>query len=83
MVVICFGIYISSTLCQEDDSEDVTAVYIVTLKEAQAATHYYDELRRVNHSSKHGAYGRLNVHKRRYFIFIFLFHISFLISRFY
>lgn len=64
MVVICFGMYIS-TLCQED-SEDITAIYIVTLKEAQAATHYYDELRRVDHNSSHGAYGKLNVHKRRF-----------------
>ncbi|KAF4391018.1 hypothetical protein CsatB_001453 [Cannabis sativa] len=65
IVVICFGMYIS-TFCQEDSDEDITAIYIVTLKEAQTTTHYYNEMRSVNHSSKLGGYGKFDVHKRRF-----------------
>lgn len=63
VVVLCFGMY-ASTLCQ-DDSENTSAVYIVTLKEVHSA-HYYGELRRESHGSRHGASGRLNIHKPRY-----------------
>ncbi|XP_015900722.3 subtilisin-like protease SBT2.2 isoform X1 [Ziziphus jujuba] len=62
MVVLCFGMYLS-TLCQ-DDSENTSAVYIVTLKEAHSAN-YYGELRREGHATRNGASGRLNIHKPR------------------
>ncbi|KAJ7969229.1 Subtilisin-like protease [Quillaja saponaria] len=64
IVVICLGMFVSS-LCQ-DDSDEITAVYIVTLRQAPVS-HYYDELRRGVNGIKHGASGRLTrFHKPRY-----------------
>lgn len=64
MVVLCFGMYLS-TLCQDDSEEVTTAVYIITLKQAHPS-HYFGELRRDSHGSRHGASGRLNIHPSRY-----------------
>lgn len=65
IAVLCFGMFLSS-LCQ-DDSEVTSAVYIITLKQAHSS-HYYGELRRDSHGSRHGASGRLNIHAPRYLL---------------
>ncbi|XVE89408.1 hypothetical protein DITRI_Ditri19aG0199300 [Diplodiscus trichospermus] len=65
MLAICSGFF-ANTLSQEDsNSGTITAVYIVTLKQAPAAHHFEEELRR--QSRHHGsASGRLNrLHKPR------------------
>lgn len=64
VAVLCFGMFISS-LCQ-DDSDNVTAIYMVTLKEAHASVHYYDEMRWENHGAKYGPSERLRIPKPRY-----------------
>lgn len=61
VALLCFGMFICSS-CQ-DDSENITAVYIVTLKEAHDSVHYYGELRRENHGGKYGSSETLRVHK--------------------
>lgn len=70
VAVLCFGMFISS-LCQ-DDSDNVTAIYIVTLKEAHASVHYYDEMRWENHGAKYGPSERLRIPKPRYLYFYFI-----------
>ncbi|KAF8408714.1 hypothetical protein HHK36_004778 [Tetracentron sinense] len=55
MVVLCLGLFMR-VWCQE---ETVTAVYMVTLKQAPAA-HYYSEVRLESNGLSHGASGRLN-----------------------
>lgn len=69
---ICFGFFLVNTLSQEvSDSDTITAVYIVTLKQAPAAHFFQEELRRrgghhrgSNHSSSSGRLNRF--HKPRY-----------------
>ncbi|KAI9197999.1 hypothetical protein LWI28_008337 [Acer negundo] len=57
VVVLLLGFLVCS-LSQEDDSEDpITAVYIVTLKQAPSS-HYYHQQLETKH--KHGASGRLS-----------------------
>nr|XP_017190757.1 subtilisin-like protease SBT2.2 isoform X2 [Malus domestica] len=55
-----------SSLCQDEDSDNFSAVYIVTLREAPAV-HYDAELRRssINGVRHGGASERLNIHKPR------------------
>ncbi|EXC31614.1 hypothetical protein L484_008411 [Morus notabilis] len=62
--LLCFGMFICS-LCQ-DDSENITAIYIVTLKEAHDSVHYYGELRE-NHGAKYGSSERVNHGPKSYF----------------
>ncbi|GFZ20265.1 subtilase family protein [Actinidia rufa] len=52
VLVLCLGMFMGFTKC-EDIADAVTAVYIVTLRQAPAS-HYYDELRTVarNNGSK-------------------------------
>ncbi|TQE11994.1 hypothetical protein C1H46_002388 [Malus baccata] len=56
-----------SSLCQDEDSDNFSAVYIVTLREAPAV-HYDAELRRssINGVRHGGASERLNIHKPRF-----------------
>ncbi|KAM1909287.1 hypothetical protein ACFX13_038063 [Malus domestica] len=56
-----------SSLCQEEDSDNFSVVYIVTLREAPAV-HYDAELRiSIINGVKHGgASERLNIHKPRF-----------------
>lgn len=42
-VMVCLGVFVSCS-CAQSDGDNVTAVYIVTLKQAPTP-HYYDELR--------------------------------------
>ncbi|KAM1023994.1 hypothetical protein ACFX2I_037203 [Malus domestica] len=56
-----------SSLCQEEDSDNFSVVYIVTLREAPAV-HYDAELRMssINGVKHGGASERLNIHKPRF-----------------
>ncbi|XP_057971903.1 subtilisin-like protease SBT2.3 [Malania oleifera] len=57
VVVLGLGMFMS-TFCQ-DNAEEITAVYIVTLKQTPAV-HYDGELRKVSNGFTHGASGRIN-----------------------
>ncbi|CAN6553519.1 unnamed protein product [Malus baccata var. baccata] len=63
--LLFLGMLVSS-LCQDEDSDNFSAVYIVTLREAPAV-HYDAELRRssINGVRHGGASERLNIHKPR------------------
>ena len=70
VMALCFGLFVN-TLGQEDsDSDTITAVYIVTLKQAPAAHYFEEELRRQSHhhgSNHSSSSGRLNrLHKPRH-----------------
>ncbi|KAB2601615.1 subtilisin-like protease [Pyrus ussuriensis x Pyrus communis] len=64
--LLFLGMLVSS-LCQDEDSDNFSAVYIVTLREAPAV-HYDAELRRssINGVRHGGASERLNIHKPRF-----------------
>ncbi|XP_009353895.2 subtilisin-like protease SBT2.2 [Pyrus x bretschneideri] len=64
--LLFLGMLVSS-LCQDKDSDNFSAVYIVTLREAPAV-HYDAELRRssINGVRHGGASERLNIHKPRF-----------------
>ncbi|XP_008225702.1 PREDICTED: subtilisin-like protease SBT2.2 [Prunus mume] len=65
MVLLFLGMFMSS-FCQDDDSDNFTAVYIVTLREVPAA-HYEAELRMNSNGIRHGGSSeRLNIHKHRF-----------------
>ena len=68
--VLCLGAFLG-IVCQ-DGADEVTAVYIVSLKQAPTS-HYYGELRKDTNIFRHGVPGRN--HRSR-------FHISFLIFGF-
>ncbi|GAV57260.1 Peptidase_S8 domain-containing protein/Inhibitor_I9 domain-containing protein [Cephalotus follicularis] len=60
VLVLWLGFLFVGTLCEsQDDSDSITAVYIVTLKQAPAS-HFNGELRREAHGFKLGAAERLN-----------------------
>ena len=69
VLALCFGLF-TTILSQEDsDSDTITSVYIVTLKQAPAAHYFEEELRRQSHHGfNHGStLGRLNrLHKPRH-----------------
>lgn len=56
MLVVCWGIFVGFTWCQ-DNADAVTAVYIVTLRQAPASHYYGDELRVNAEDFDHGASG--------------------------
>lgn len=62
VVVLCLGLLMRFTWCQ-NNANAVSAVYIVTLKQAPAS-HYNDELRVKGNQFKHGKSNRLD--KPRY-----------------
>lgn len=61
VVVFCFGMFIGSQ--SEEDTEDNTGIYIVTLKEARASKRHPHQQRSVNHDSLNEDSERLRVHK--------------------
>ncbi|KAG5516017.1 hypothetical protein RHGRI_036907 [Rhododendron griersonianum] len=56
MLVVCWGIFVGFTWCQ-DNADAVSAVYIVTLRQAPASHYYGDELRVNTEDFDHGASG--------------------------
>ncbi|GLT76053.1 hypothetical protein SLA2020_477340 [Shorea laevis] len=58
LLPLCLGLCLN-VFCQED-SDSITAVYIVTLRQAPVAHYYNEELRRQSHGFKLGESGRLN-----------------------
>ena len=75
VLVLCLGMFMGFTKC-EDIADAVTAVYIVTLRQAPAS-HYYDELRAMarNNGSKQT---RLDLDTPRYYFPHFIFRNSIL-----
>ncbi|KAJ9183381.1 hypothetical protein P3X46_007243 [Hevea brasiliensis] len=64
LVVFCLGLFVG-ILCQNDSDSSITAVYIVTLKQAPAA-HYYGELKKETNVFNHGSpHRRKNLHGPR------------------
>lgn len=64
-VMVCLGVFVSCG-CAQNDADNVTAVYIVTLKQVPTP-HYYDELR-VKHG--HHTEGMNKFDKPRYGIWL-------------
>ncbi|GLU17478.1 hypothetical protein SLE2022_338440 [Rubroshorea leprosula] len=58
LLPLCLGLCLN-VFCQED-SDSITAVYIVTLRQAPVAHYYNEELSRQSHGFKLGESGRLN-----------------------
>ncbi|KAE9461501.1 hypothetical protein C3L33_06612, partial [Rhododendron williamsianum] len=56
MLVVCWGIFVGFTWCQ-DNADAVSAVYIVTLRQAPASHYYGDELKVNTEDFDHGASG--------------------------
>ncbi|KAI8535354.1 hypothetical protein RHMOL_Rhmol10G0167800 [Rhododendron molle] len=56
MLVVSWGIFVGFTWCQ-DNADAVTAVYVVTLRQAPASHYYGDELRVNTEDFDHGASG--------------------------
>ncbi|XP_021298545.1 subtilisin-like protease SBT2.2 [Herrania umbratica] len=68
VLAVCFGLFVNTLSQGDSDSDTVTAVYIVTLKQAPAVHHFEEELRRKGYQGFHHgvASGRLNrFHKPR------------------
>ncbi|KAA3489458.1 subtilisin-like protease SBT2.2 [Gossypium australe] len=73
LLLFCFGFFVN-TLSQADSGSDaITAVYIVSLKQAPAAHYFEEQLRRHNrhghgfHHNSSSSSGRLNrLHKPRH-----------------
>ncbi|KAJ0016438.1 hypothetical protein Pint_11438 [Pistacia integerrima] len=67
MVLLFVGLFLS-TLCQEDSDEAITAVYIVTLKQAPSAHSYAQELKRLSNThhfnNQHGNSSRLTIFQK-------------------
>lgn len=53
VLVLSLGLFLGA-LCQDDSDSNITAVYIVTLKQAPAVHHFEGELVRGRHGSRHG-----------------------------
>ncbi|EOY25592.1 Subtilase family protein isoform 3, partial [Theobroma cacao] len=68
VLAVCFGLFVNTLSQGDSDSDAITAVYIVTLKQVPAVHHFEEELRRKGNQGFHhgGASGRLNrFHKPR------------------
>lgn len=66
MVVLCLGTFLS-VVCQ-DGADEVTAVYIVTLKETPTS-HYYNELRKETNVFRHRIPRKLDrLHRPRLYL---------------
>ena len=66
MVVLCLGTFMG-IVCQ-DGADEVTAVYIVTLKQTPTS-HYYGELRKGTNVFRHGVPGKLDrLHTPRFYL---------------
>lgn len=69
VLAVCFGLFVNTLSQGDSDSDAITAVYIVTLKQVPAVHHFEEELRRKGYQGFHhgGASGRLNrFHKPRH-----------------
>lgn len=65
VVLLVLGMVMSSWCQDDDDSDNNSAVYIVTLKAAPVA-HYLAELRKNSQGLNGGDTERLSIHKPRY-----------------
>lgn len=86
MVLLFVGLFLS-TLCQEDSDEAITAVYIVTLKQAPSSHSYGQELKRLNNkhhfNNRHGNSSRLTrFQKPRCRIFLLIFTLKLFVLTF-
>ena len=64
VVLLILGMVLSSWCQDDEDSDNISAVYIVTLKQAPIA-HYLAEARK-NSQGLNGDTERLSIHKPRY-----------------
>ncbi|XP_017979147.1 PREDICTED: subtilisin-like protease SBT2.2 isoform X2 [Theobroma cacao] len=67
VLAVCFGLFVNTLSQGDSDSDAITAVYIVTLKQVPAVHHFEEELRRKGYQGFHhgGASGRLNRNNSR------------------